>query len=98
MHSQKGLAPIEVKMTIAPSSSVIGLTGPFGSGSTTSARILASRRGYKTVLLSGIIADRWKKTNPGRAPSRADLQALGNEIRLTSENPGALAEIAVGGL
>src|SRR5882762_5920992 len=85
-------------MTTSLSASVIGLTGPFGSGCTTAAKILASRRGYKSFLLSSIITDRWKKENPGKVPSRADLQALGNEIRMQSGNPGALAEIAIGEL
>jgi len=85
-------------MTTSLSASVIGLTGPFGSGCTTAAKILASRRGYKSFLLSSIITDRWKKENPGKVPSRADLQVLGNEIRMQSGNPGALAEIAIGEL
>jgi len=85
-------------MTISSSASVIGLTGPFGSGCSTSAQILASRRGYKSFLLSSIIVNRWRKKNPKGTPSRGDLQALGNEIRLNSENPGSLAEIAIGEL
>src|SRR6266704_809673 len=83
---------------ISTSPSVIGLTGPFGSGCSTAAKILASRRGYKPFLLSSIITAQWKQDNPKRVPSRADLQALGNEIRQQSGNPGALAEIAIGKL
>lgn len=82
-------------MTISTTPSVIGLTGPFGSGCSTAAKILASRRGYKPFLLSSIITDHWKQEKTRRVPSRADLQALGNEIRRQSGNPGALAEIAI---
>jgi deoxycytidylate deaminase/dephospho-CoA kinase len=85
-------------MTIALSSTVIGLTGPFGSGCTTTAGILSAQRGYTSFLLSSIITNRWKEKHSGRSPQRADLQALGNEIRMTSKNPGALAEIAIGDL
>jgi len=43
-----------------------------------------------------LITDRWKKKNPHTDPRRSDLQLLGNEIRRTSENPGALAQLAIG--
>src|SRR6266478_1985380 len=85
-------------MTISKSASVIGFTGPFGSGCSTASGILASRRGYRPFLLSSIIAERWKEENTSRAPSRADLQELGNETRRKSGNPGALAEMAIGKL
>ena len=83
-------------MTISASPSVIGLTGPFGTGCSTAAATLVSRRGYRSFLLSSLISDRWKRKNPHTTPRRADLQALGNEIRRTSGNPGALADLAIG--
>src|SRR5260370_4884332 len=76
----------------------IGPRGPLGRGCSPAAKILASRRGYKPFLLSSIITEHWKQDNPKRVPSRADLQALGNEIRQQSGNPGALEEIAIGKL
>lgn len=85
-------------MTISKSASVIGFTGPFGSGCSTAAEILVARRGYRSFLLSSIVSDLWKQENKNRPPARADLQELGNEIRRKSGNPGALAEIAIGQL
>ena len=82
-------------MTISPSATVIGFTGPFGSGCTTVSKILEARRGYKTFVLSSIISERWQQDYPQRVPRREDLQGLGNEIREKSGNPGALAEIAI---
>jgi len=85
-------------MTIGSTASVIGLTGPFGSGCTTAAKILTTSRGYKSLRLSSMIYERWKAKNPKREPNRAELQALGNEIRLNAKNPGALAQLAIGEL
>lgn len=84
-------------MTLHGTAFAIGLTGPFGSGCTTSASILRDRAGYNTTTLSSLIVDEWSRTKPGVDAKRSDLQALGNEIR-HEEGPGALAKRAVASL
>lgn len=60
---------------------VIGLTGPFGSGCTTAAHMLAEGEPAFTKLkLSGLLREL------GGDGSRGDLQDLGNEIRQSEGN------------
>jgi dephospho-CoA kinase len=68
----------------------IGFTGPFGSGSTTSARIIAEHKHYHVVRLSELIKSRWDADHPGQEYTRSDLQRLGNQIRVEANDPGAL--------
>jgi deoxycytidylate deaminase len=77
---------------------IIALTGPFGSGSTTCAEILKDRLGYTIIRLSDAIRKVWTAENPKKTPARSDLQALGNRIRGDSANPGELARLAIEGL
>jgi deoxycytidylate deaminase len=77
---------------------VVGLTGPFGSGCTTSSAILAERHGFTVVRLSDVVRKEWEKRNPGQRPLRTDLQSLGDEMRQDSLNPAVLAERAIEGI
>jgi deoxycytidylate deaminase/dephospho-CoA kinase len=74
---------------------VIGLTGPFGSGCTETAKILKERRGYTAVRLSDVLRAEWDTRNPGVPSKRSDLQTLGDQMRGETSNPGILAERAV---
>ena len=74
---------------------VIGLTGAFGSGCSTSAKELNERGGFTIVQLSDVLRDLWNETNPGAVPSRRDLQKLGNEVRENKKDAGALARLAI---
>src|SRR5438445_13798990 len=82
-------------MAIEPKAIAIGLTGPFGSGSTTTAEILEGRMGYNRFRLSDLLAERWQKEHPAEPNKRMDLQSLGNKVRIESKNPGALADQAI---
>jgi deoxycytidylate deaminase len=87
---------------------VIGLTGAFGSGSTTAARHLRDERGFEMITLSDCIRAEWKKRNsskskssrkmsekkPAKEPSRFDLQRLGDELRQKNKS-GVLIERAL---
>lgn len=77
---------------------MIGLTGPFGSGCSTVAGFLSSRHGFTAIRLSDVIRQEWEGRNPGKQPSRGDLQSLGNHIRLEATNAGLLAEKGITGL
>lgn len=65
---------------------VIGVTGAFGSGCTTAARYLRDERGFEMITLSDCIRSEWNKRNPGKEPSRLDLQKLGDELRQKNKN------------
>lgn len=78
-------------MAISSDATVIGLTGPFGSGSTTAAGILSERKGFLHVRLSQVVKDKWHEENKGTQPTRSDLQKLGNRIRVETKDPGQLA-------
>ena len=80
---------------IAQDAIALGFTGPFGSGSTTSARIIAERKGYHIVRLSEIIKSRWEESHPDQQYTRSDLQNLGNQIRIDANSPGALVTQAL---
>lgn len=75
-------------MPIQPEAVVIGLTGPFGSGCTTVASLLATPAlnllaGKKVHVesLSAYVRQAWEAKNAGRDPSRSDLQDTGNDLR-----------------
>ncbi len=82
----------------AQSPLVIGLTGPLGSGVSTTSQVLA-RKGFHRVSISDAIRKEYRRRNSlpdsqamPRAPDiRNALQDLGNELRL-SESPSYWAE------
>lgn len=84
-------------MAISADAFVIGLTGPFGSGATTCAAILAERMQFHSVKLSAVIRSVFGDENPGVQPTRAQLQELGDELR-ESGSAGVLAEKTVAAL
>jgi dephospho-CoA kinase len=75
---------------------IIGLTGAFGSGSTTAAKHLRDTRQFVMVRLSDSIRTEWAKTNQ-HEPSRLELQRLGNELR-QKYHPGVLVELSLSAL
>lgn len=72
---------------------IIGLTGAFGSGCTTTAKHLRDKRGFSLVRLSDPIKATWAKAHK-KEPTRPDLQRLGDEIR-QKNHPGILVERAL---
>jgi deoxycytidylate deaminase/dephospho-CoA kinase len=80
-------------LTLAPQTLVIGMTGPFGSGCTTSSEILANYSGFHHIRLSQTLKDEWVRREPGKTPSRRDLQELGDLIR-QKDGSGQLARLA----
>ncbi len=67
-------------MPIATDAWVIGLTGPFGSGCSTSAELLSQYCGFIPIRLSQVLKDEWAKRS--REPfTRQNLQELGDELR-----------------
>jgi deoxycytidylate deaminase len=78
-----------------PKATVIGLTGPFGSGCSETAKILKERHEYADVRLSDVLRDEWVIQHPGVPPKRSDLQKLGDEMRSQASKPGLLAERAI---
>ena len=71
---------------------VIGLTAPFGSGSTTSAGLLASRLQFTPVKLSSFIKEDFSRGG-NTEPTRADLQTHGDVMRKAAHR-GILAQLA----
>jgi len=63
---------------------VIGLTGPFGSGCSTLARVLEQDYGFKVYSLSKTLKEEWSTTEgkPVEEASRKKLQRFGNQMRL----------------
>jgi deoxycytidylate deaminase/cytidylate kinase len=63
---------------------VIGLTGPFGSGCSTLARVLEQNYGFKVYSLSKTLRKEWSATEgkPVEEASRKELQRFGNQLRL----------------
>ena len=86
---------VTTNVTISSEAFVIGLTGPFGSGCTTAAGILRDYAQYEPITLSSMIVNEWTKKNPGLKPTRSNLQALGNTMRMDAANPGICAQLAV---
>jgi deoxycytidylate deaminase/dephospho-CoA kinase len=81
-------------MAIDARATVIGLTAPFGSGSTTSATILGDRLGFKVTRLSSFIRKDFEQRNSSLEPTRSNLQTHGDWMR-KAKNCGILAELAV---
>jgi deoxycytidylate deaminase/dephospho-CoA kinase len=79
-------------MGIGQSALVIGLTGPFGSGCSTSAEILAKRMQFNSFKLSDVIRREWEKGHPGVLPKRKDLQQLGDRLRQPPAHTAVLAQ------
>lgn len=80
---------------------VIGLTGPFGSGCSTVASLLArpslnllTDKKVYVEKLSAFVREAWEEKNPGTEPLRSDLQDMGNEIR-QSKGYSRLAQAAI---
>src|SRR5579859_6718910 len=84
-------------MAIHERAIVIGLTGPFGSGSTTAASILKERLHFKDSLLSSFIQKAWREQHPNEEPKRSDLQNHGDSMR-KEKGPGILAQLALNDL
>jgi deoxycytidylate deaminase len=76
---------------------VFGLTGPFGSGCTTSTAMMHDYLGYHAVSASSMIRTQLESEGVAK-PNRSQLQARGNQMRQTQGNPGALAKLAIEGL
>ncbi len=72
---------------------IIGLTGAFGSGCTTTAKHLRDKRGFNLLRLSDPIKTKWAETHKGE-PKRPDLQRLGDELR-QKNHPEILVELAL---
>ncbi|SHE99573.1 Deoxycytidylate deaminase [Desulforamulus putei DSM 12395] len=73
---------------------IIGLTGSFGSGCTHIAKDYLEKRGFKYISLSSILKNKYFTNNRKEAENRQQLQDYGNKLR--SENgPEFLAKIAV---
>jgi deoxycytidylate deaminase len=67
---------------------VLGLTGPFGSGCSTLAKVLKQDHEYEKFCLSDFVYEKWLADNKGKkiteAP-REELQAIGNKLRQNEE-------------
>jgi len=70
------------------------MTGAFGSGCTTAAKHLRDNKGFQYIALSQALKDKWATENPGKEPSRADLQKLGDQLREEKGN-GILVDLAL---
>lgn len=81
-------------MAIRNGAYAIGLTGPFGSGCTTSAAMLSEFLGFTNTPLSRALRSEWKRVNGDKDPERRALQELGDELR-QKNRAGVLAELAV---
>ena len=97
---QKGVAIMPSEQSEPPL--VIGLTGPLGSGVTTTSKVLA-KKGFHRVSLSEAIREEYRRRQniPSGQPIplapeiRVALQDLGNEMR-GSNSPSYWAEKAMG--
>ena len=79
-----------------PKQIVLGLTGPFGSGCSTLAKVLKEDCNFETFCLSDYVREKWHDENPDKdikdAP-REELQAVGNKLR-REKRYAVLAEMA----
>jgi deoxycytidylate deaminase/dephospho-CoA kinase len=79
----------------ASSTLVIGLTGAFGSGCTTTAKLLRDERAFSVAKLSDPLKQIYKKKNGKRKDaSRQDLQSLGDNLR-EKKSEGALIDLCL---
>jgi len=72
----------------------LGLTGPFGSGSSTIREILGKAPfNFKTYCLSDIVKDTWSKWNgrDAKEATRKELQNTGNKLRKDHNDAAILA-------
>lgn len=73
----------------SPTQTVLGLTGPFGSGCSTLAKVLERDFNFHTVCLSDFVKKKWaeenNKENAANAP-REELQTTGNNMRFNDGN------------
>jgi len=77
----------------------LGLTGPFGSGCSTLAKVLERDFGFTVISLSDFVKEEWikihkPKTLDGNKATREELQTIGNTLRAKNNN-SVLAERAV---
>ncbi len=82
-------------MCIEKKSTIIGLTGSFGSGCSTLADALEDL-GYEKFSLSNIVKDEWKKRNSNNdifLAHRSELQNIGDEFRKKNGNDFLAKEI-----
>ena len=84
-------------MVLSDSAFVIALTGPFGSGCSTTAELLRSHLGFEILRLSEVVRSEWAVRNSGAAAAaqRHDLQELGNTLREEAGNAGELVRRAL---
>jgi deoxycytidylate deaminase/dephospho-CoA kinase len=80
---------------------VIGLTGAFGSGCSTLAKVLEKEYQFNIVCLSDLVRMEWSRKNnrtfeDSKNAPRKELQAIGNELRFNNGQyiPAILAEWA----
>ena len=73
---------------------IIGLTGSFGSGCTYITKEFLEPKGYKVISLSEILKNEFKKEYPDAELNRQNLQDYGNKKR-NDEGPDILAKKAV---
>ena len=75
---------------------VLGLTGPFGSGCSTLAKVLKDDYGFETFCLSDSVREEWQAQNEGKDiknATREELQSVGNKLRYEKKH-AVLAEMA----
>ncbi len=73
---------------------VIGVTGSFGSGCSTVAKVLHKDFKFKIHSLSDIVKEEWSKQHGGKSWKKArryELQDVGNELRRKSKEAAILA-------
>ena len=75
----------KASMAIKPDQLILGLTGSFGSGTSYIKSILKERFGFEGFSLSREVFDYAEKQGRDRR-NRAELQAIGNELRKSNGN------------
>lgn len=95
MSTESSLSPEKPKQI------VIGLTGPFGSGCSTLAKVLKKDYNFVVICLSDLVRLQWAYKNrmnfeDAFTAPRRELQQVGNELRFNEGNyiPAILAEWA----
>jgi len=79
-----------------PKQIVLGLTGPFGSGCSTLAKVLKKDYKFERFCLSDFVYEKWLVDNKPKKKTEAtreELQAIGNKLRL-DEGKDVLAKKA----
>lgn len=75
-------------------STVVGLTGAFGSGCSAAALYLQARRRFQVVALSDELKRQWQEAHGDKPWKRFDLQLLGDQLR-QQHDPGVLVDMAM---